>query len=72
MAEVNNVSGDLLWEIVRKQSSYLVKRTVGGNHIVFSRDPLNLRNVHSRKHTGTVNEKVQHLRFSLSQHNIGG
>jgi len=58
MTEVNNVSGDLLWEIVRTQSSYLVKRTVGGNHIVFSRDPLNLKNTHSRKHTGTVNDKA--------------
>ena len=45
---VVNVSGDLLWEIVRNQSSYIVKRKIGGNTIVFSRDPLNVRNVHSR------------------------
>ncbi|KAF8471943.1 ribosomal L28e protein family-domain-containing protein [Kalaharituber pfeilii] len=58
MTEPVNVSGDLLWEIVRKQSSYIVKRKVGGNAIVFSRDPLNLRNTHSRKHSGSVNEKA--------------
>ncbi|KAI5804014.1 ribosomal L28e protein family-domain-containing protein [Peziza echinospora] len=57
-AEVQNVSGDLLWEIVRKQSSYIVKRTIGGNTITFSRDPLNLKNTHSRKHSGSVNEKA--------------
>lgn len=45
----SNVSSDLLWQIVSKQSSYIVKKSIGGNTIVFSRDPLNLRNVHSRK-----------------------
>ncbi|WEW61870.1 hypothetical protein PRK78_007367 [Emydomyces testavorans] len=43
-----NVSEDLIWEIVRSQNSFLVKRNSGGG-ARFSRDPLNLTNVHSRK-----------------------
>ncbi|POS81456.1 ribosomal L28e family protein [Diaporthe helianthi] len=52
-----NVSSDLVWEITRNNNAYLVKRnTAGGVH--FSRDPLNLANVNSRKHAGYVNEKA--------------
>jgi len=58
MADLSTASSDLLWQIVRDQSSYIVKRTVGGNTVILSRDPLNLRNVHSRKHTGTINDKA--------------
>ncbi|KAI0850983.1 ribosomal L28e family protein [Daldinia vernicosa] len=53
----NNVSADLIWEIVRKNNSYLVKRKESGG-VQFSRDPLNLTNVHSRKHAGFVNPKA--------------
>ncbi|KAK6362013.1 hypothetical protein TWF730_005717 [Orbilia blumenaviensis] len=51
------VSSDLLWELTRSNSSFLVKRKTGGG-VKLSRDPLNLRNVHSRKHSGTVNSKA--------------
>ncbi|EFX00650.1 60S ribosomal protein l28 [Grosmannia clavigera kw1407] len=52
-----NVSADLVWEIVRPQNAFLVKRiTGGGAH--FSRDPLNLTNEHSRKYAGFVNDKA--------------
>lgn len=52
-----NVSPDLVWEITRNNNSYLVKRNTGGG-VQFSRDPLNLANVNSRKHAGYVNEKA--------------
>ncbi|KAH7041128.1 ribosomal L28e/Mak16 [Microdochium trichocladiopsis] len=48
---------DLVWEIVRSQNSYLVKRKSGGG-VQFSRDPLNLTNLHSRKYAGFVNDKA--------------
>ncbi|OAA57890.1 60S ribosomal protein l28 [Niveomyces insectorum RCEF 264] len=51
-----NVSSDIVWGLVRSQNAYLVKRTKNG-HVEFSRDPLNLTNVHSRKQEGFVNEK---------------
>lgn len=52
-----NVSSDLIWEVVRTQNAFLVKRKDnGGTH--FSRDPLNLTNVHTRTHAGFVNEKA--------------
>ncbi|ORY63576.1 ribosomal L28e protein family-domain-containing protein [Pseudomassariella vexata] len=54
---MSTVSADLVWEIVRNNNSYLVKRNTGGG-VQFSRDPLNLTNKHSRKHAGFVNEKA--------------
>ncbi|KAI1766400.1 60S ribosomal protein L28 [Hypoxylon sp. FL1150] len=53
----NNVSADLVWEIVRGNNSYLVKRKQFGG-VQFSRDPLNLLNKNSRKYAGFVNEKA--------------
>ncbi|CCU76645.1 60S ribosomal protein L28 [Blumeria hordei DH14] len=53
----SQVSADLIWEIVRPQNSFLVKRASSGG-IQFSRDPLNLKNVHSRKYAGFVNDKA--------------
>ncbi|KAI0115092.1 ribosomal L28e family protein [Daldinia grandis] len=53
----NSVSADLVWELVRSNNSYLVKRKESGG-IQFSRDPLNLTNVHSRKYAGFVNTKA--------------
>ncbi|KAF3235861.1 hypothetical protein TWF128_001699 [Orbilia oligospora] len=50
-------SSDLLWEITRNNSSFLVKRKTGSG-VRLSRDPLNLRNVHSRKHSGAVNNQA--------------
>ncbi|KAK6841626.1 60S ribosomal protein L28 [Apiospora arundinis] len=48
MATVSNqISSDLIWEIVRP---VVVS--------VFSRDPLNLKNLHTRKYAGFVNEKA--------------
>ncbi|TPX10811.1 uncharacterized protein E0L32_008200 [Thyridium curvatum] len=54
---LSNVSSDLVWEVVRSQNSFLVKRK-GAGGVQFSRDPYNLTNVHSRKHAGFVNDKA--------------
>ncbi|KAG7290293.1 hypothetical protein NEMBOFW57_000292 [Staphylotrichum longicolle] len=54
---MSNVSADLIWEVTRSQNAFLVKRKTGGSP-QFSRDPLNLTNVHSRKALGvTATEK---------------
>ncbi|KAI9049439.1 hypothetical protein LZ554_006471 [Drepanopeziza brunnea f. sp. 'monogermtubi'] len=53
----SQVSADLIWEIVGAQNAFLVKRAQSGG-VRFSRDPLNLVNLHSRKHAGFVNDKA--------------
>lgn len=45
---VQNVSADLVWEVTRNTSAFLLKRKQGGG-VQFSRDPLNLTNKHARK-----------------------
>ncbi|AEO69531.1 01c61569-e6ee-47ca-b584-63b517fda940 [Thermothielavioides terrestris] len=54
---MSNVSADLIWEISRTSNAFLVKRKSGAAP-QFSRDPLNLTNVHSRKYAGFVNDKA--------------
>ncbi|ROW12396.1 hypothetical protein VMCG_00519 [Cytospora schulzeri] len=56
-AQLSNVSSDLVWEIVRNNNSFLVKRNEAGG-VQLSRDPLNLANKNSRKHAGFINEKA--------------
>ncbi|KAF6843297.1 ribosomal protein L28e [Colletotrichum musicola] len=52
-AALPNVSSDLIWEVVRSQNAFLVKRAdIGG--LQLSRDPLNLTNKHSRKVCSTL------------------
>ncbi|KAI5849411.1 60S ribosomal protein L28 [Morchella snyderi] len=63
-----NVSSDLLWAITRNNSSYIVKRGVGNERVTFSKEPLNLTNKHSRKHSGLVNEKA----VGVQANNNGG
>ncbi|KAI1393480.1 60S ribosomal protein L28 [Hypoxylon trugodes] len=53
----NLVSADLVWEIVRNNNAYLVKRKEFGG-VQFSRDPLNLTNKSNRKNAGFVNDKA--------------
>ncbi|KAL9625018.1 MAG: hypothetical protein Q9160_000747 [Pyrenula sp. 1 TL-2023] len=57
MADRSNISSDLIWEIARNQNAYLVKRKAAGG-LQFSRDPFNLRNLHSRTQDGFVNAKA--------------
>jgi len=49
------ISHDLAWEVTKGRSSTLVKRA---NGVQFSRDPLNLRNVYSRKNEGSIANKA--------------
>ncbi|KAI0155839.1 ribosomal L28e family protein [Pestalotiopsis sp. NC0098] len=63
----SNVSSDLIWEIVRSNNAFLVKRKTAGG-VQFSRDPFNLTNKHSRKHAGFVNEKA----ISVAHNEKGG
>ncbi|KAI1861622.1 hypothetical protein JX265_009589 [Neoarthrinium moseri] len=49
------VSSDLIWEIVRSNNAFLVKSKTSGG-IQFSRDPMNLKNKHSRK----VSQPIPH------------
>ncbi|KAF2747696.1 ribosomal protein L28e [Sporormia fimetaria CBS 119925] len=51
------LSSDLIWEITRPTSSFLVKRKQAGG-VSFSRDPFNLRNQYSRKYEGLVADKA--------------
>ncbi|KAF2093910.1 ribosomal protein L28e [Rhizodiscina lignyota] len=53
----DHFSPDLIWEITRKRSAMLVKRKQAGG-VQFSKDPLNLTNIHSRKYEGFVNDKA--------------
>ncbi|KAK5073625.1 hypothetical protein LTR64_007237 [Lithohypha guttulata] len=57
MSQPTNVSDDLLWQVVRSNNAYLIKRKTGGG-AYFSRDPFNLLNKHSRTHAGFVNSKA--------------
>ena len=49
------ISHDLAWTVTKGYSATLVKRA---NGVQFSRDPLNLRNVYSRKNEGQIADKV--------------
>ncbi|KAJ6805628.1 60S ribosomal protein L28-1-like [Iris pallida] len=54
-----SVSGDLIWEIVKKNNSFLVKQF--GNStakVQFSKEPNNLCNLNSFKHSGLANKKT--------------
>ncbi|UYV66175.1 RPL28 [Cordylochernes scorpioides] len=48
------MSRDLLWMVMRNNSSYLLKRP--NIKTQFSTDPLNLKNIHCPRHIGIINE----------------
>ncbi|KAJ0971388.1 hypothetical protein J5N97_019347 [Dioscorea zingiberensis] len=53
-----NIPGPLVWEIVKKNNAFLVKQFGNGNaKVQFSKEPNNLYNVHSFKHSGLANKK---------------
>jgi len=58
------MSSDLQWLLLRNNNSFLVKRVPEGP--VFSTEPGNLRNLHSYKYSGLVNEKTIDIRESSS------
>lgn len=54
-----SVSGDLIWEIVKKNNSFLVKQFGNGHaKIQFSKEKNNLYNEHSYKFSGLANKKT--------------
>jgi large subunit ribosomal protein L28e len=53
------MSNDLTWLLLRKNNSFIVKRVPEGP--VFSKEPGNLRNLHSAKFSGLVNDKTIHV-----------
>ncbi|EOY27042.1 Ribosomal L28e protein family isoform 1 [Theobroma cacao] len=53
------VPGQLIWEIVKKNNSFLVKQFGRGTASVqFSKEPNNLYNLNSYKHSGLANKKT--------------
>lgn len=47
------VPGPLIWEIVKRNNAFLVKQFGNGNaKVQFSKEPNNLYNVNSYKHSG--------------------
>ncbi|KAL3335278.1 hypothetical protein AABB24_031472, partial [Solanum stoloniferum] len=57
--KMTTVPGQLVWEIVKKNNSFLVKEFGNGTAgLVFSKEPNNLYNLHSYKHSGLANKKT--------------
>ncbi|TKY48235.1 60S ribosomal protein L28-2 [Spatholobus suberectus] len=53
------VAGQLIWEIVKKNNSFLVKEFGRGTQSVqFSREPNNLYNLNTFKYSGLANKKT--------------
>ncbi|KAK0209161.1 ribosomal L28e/Mak16 [Desarmillaria ectypa] len=50
------MSSDLQWLLIRNSNSFLVKRVPEGP--IFSKEPGNLRNLHSYKYSGLANAKT--------------
>lgn len=56
------VPGDLIWQIVRKNNSFLVKQFGNGNaKVQFTKEPNNLYNLHSYKYSGMLLSSVPGL-----------
>ncbi|KAF2858175.1 ribosomal protein L28e [Piedraia hortae CBS 480.64] len=53
----SNISADLIWEVTRPYNAFLCKRKQSGG-VQFSRDPMNLTNVHNRKYAGYCNTEA--------------
>ncbi|CAI9098562.1 OLC1v1035232C2 [Oldenlandia corymbosa var. corymbosa] len=62
------VPGQLIWEIVKKNNSFLVKEFGNGTASVkFSKEPNNLFNLHSYKHSGLANKKTVSIQSGEDQ-----
>ncbi|KAJ8099251.1 ribosomal L28e/Mak16 [Lipomyces tetrasporus] len=62
---MSSISNDLIWELTRANSSYLVKRKSGAG-VQFSREPLNLTNKHTYVQSGVANTKAVGVSLSDS------
>ncbi|KAA8540311.1 hypothetical protein F0562_024126 [Nyssa sinensis] len=61
--EMATVPGQLIWEIVKKNNSFLVKEFGNGTASVrFSKESNNLYNLNSYKHSGLANKKTVTIR----------
>ncbi|TFY82426.1 hypothetical protein EWM64_g1585 [Hericium alpestre] len=54
------MSSDLEWLLLRKNNSFTVKRVPEGP--TFTKEPGNLRNIHSHKYSGLANQKTIDVR----------
>ena len=53
------IPDSLVWELVKKNNSFLVKQFGNSNaKVQFTKEPNNLYNVHSYKHSGLANKKT--------------
>ncbi|GAN02518.1 60S ribosomal protein l28 protein [Mucor ambiguus] len=52
--EIRTMSADLVWAIIKNNNSFLVKR----QHVQFSSEPANLKNINSFKYSGLANYKT--------------
>ena len=56
---MSTVPGQLIWEVVKKNNSFLVKEFGRGTQSVqFSREPNNLYNLNTFKYSGLANQKT--------------
>ncbi|KAG8792799.1 hypothetical protein FRC12_004821 [Ceratobasidium sp. 428] len=50
------MSVDLQWYLLRKNNVFIVKRVPEGP--IFSKEPGNIKNIHSRKYSGLIGDRV--------------
>ncbi|KAK9239104.1 ribosomal L28e/Mak16 [Lipomyces kononenkoae] len=62
---MSSISNDLIWELTRDNSAYLVKRKSGAG-VQFSREPLNLTGKHTYVQSGLANSKAAGVALSPS------
>ncbi|KAM3282823.1 hypothetical protein P3S67_026468 [Capsicum chacoense] len=59
---MTTVPGQLVWEIVKKNNSFLVMEFGNGTAgVVFSKEPNNLYDLHPYKHAGLENKKTMNI-----------
>eukprot|EP01130_Rhizamoeba_saxonica_P000694 TRINITY_DN10631_c0_g1_i1.p1 TRINITY_DN10631_c0_g1~~TRINITY_DN10631_c0_g1_i1.p1 ORF type:complete len:150 (+),score=33.06 TRINITY_DN10631_c0_g1_i1:62-511(+) len=54
-------SDDLIWQLIRNNNSFLVRRNHGSKRVEFSSEEGNLTNQNSYKYSGIANSKAVHL-----------
>merc|ERR1711918_66108 len=52
------MSQDLVWQLVRNNSSFIHKRRCGSNKVLFNSEPNNLTNLNRFKDSGLANSKA--------------
>jgi large subunit ribosomal protein L28e len=60
-----SVSNDLIWELIKRKSSFLVHR----DGLTFSREPGNIKNVNQKRYSGLANAKAIDVHIDKS-HNL--